>query len=235
MNSVKGITIGNKHTYRDWDCFMGKETSISFPDIKQTTIDVPGSDNVIDLTETLTGNVNYKTRKIKIVLYTIKKTKNWEEYISRISNYLHGKRLKIIFDEDPSFYYEGRCELNPLDVDANVGKIIIDVEADAYKYCINSTVEDWIWDSFNFEKGIIQELYDLQVNGNLELDLYNLKMKVSPIIIASNDMEIEFNSETYKIYKGENEMLDIEFVEGLNKIKIIGNGIISIEYRGGSL
>ena len=60
-------------------------------------------------------------------------------------------------------------------------------------------------------------------------------MKVSPIIIASNDMEIEFNSETYKIYKGENEMLDIEFVEGLNKIKIIGNGIISIEYRGGSL
>lgn len=62
-----------------------------------------GSDNVIDLTETLTGDVKYKPRSIKIVLYTIKKQKKWKEYISNIANYVHGKRLKIVFDDDPRF------------------------------------------------------------------------------------------------------------------------------------
>lgn len=60
-----------------------------------------GSDNVIDLTEALTGDVKYKTRSIKVVLYTIKKQKNWKEYISNIANYCHGRKLKIIFDDDP--------------------------------------------------------------------------------------------------------------------------------------
>lgn len=194
-----------------------------------------GSDNLIDLTEKLTGDVKYKPRPIKIVLYTIKHKKNWKDYISDIANYCHGKKLKIIFDDDPGFYYEGRCTLNELETDKNIGKITIDITADAYKYCINSTTEEWIWDSFNFETDIIQELVNLEVNEILELELYNLKMKVSPVMTVSNNMVVEFNNETYELDKGENEILDIEFIEGTNKIKIIGNGTVSIDYRGGSL
>lgn len=133
------------------------------------------------------------------------------------------------------FYYFGRCNLNKLETDKNVGKVTIDVTADAYKYCVNSTTEAWIWDSFNFEKDIIQELSNIEVNNNLELELYNLKMKVSPLITASNNMTVEFNNESYELSEGENEILDIEFSEGINKLKIIGNGTISIDYRGGSL
>ncbi len=62
-----------------------------------------GSDNVIDLTEVLTGDVKYKSRSIKIVLYAIKQNKNWKEFISQIANCIHGSKLKIIFDDDPRF------------------------------------------------------------------------------------------------------------------------------------
>lgn len=194
-----------------------------------------GSDNVIDLTETLTGDTKYKPRPIKIVLYTIKHKKNWKEYISKIANCIHGKRLKIIFDDDPGFYYEGRCILNKLETDKNVGKITIDVTADAYKYCINSSDGNWLWDPFNFETDRIQELSNIKVDGELELELYNLKMKVIPIITVSNKMNVQFNNENYLLDEGENEILDIELLEGKNILKFVGQGIISIEYRGGSL
>lgn len=133
------------------------------------------------------------------------------------------------------FYYDGRCNLNKLETDKNVGKITIDITADAYKYCINSTDGNWLWDCFNFETDRIQELSNIEVNGALELELYNLKMKVIPIIIVSNKMNVEFNNENYLLDNGENEVLDIELLEGKNILKFIGQGTVSIEYRGGSL
>ena len=148
---MKGVMIGEKHSYTDWDLYLGKETSISFPKIKETVVDIPGADNEIDLTEALTGDVKYKTRDIKLVFYTVKKKKNWRSFISEIANYLHGKRLNIIFDDDPSYFYVGRCQIDPLKLDEKVGKITIDVKAEAYKYSITSTTDDWPWDTFNFE------------------------------------------------------------------------------------
>lgn len=133
------------------------------------------------------------------------------------------------------FYYEGRCNLNKLETDKNIGKIVIDITADAYKYCINSTNGDWLWDTLNFETDIIQEFNNIEVKEKLELELYNLEMKVIPIITVSNNMSIEFNNEIYPLVKGENEILEIELAKGKNIVKFIGNGIVSIDYKGGSL
>lgn len=232
---MKGVTIGTKHSFNDWDLYLGKETRISFPDIKENIIDIPGADNEIDLTEVLTGDVKYKPRDIKLVFYTVKKVKKWKEYISEIANFLHGQKLKIIFDDDRNYYYFGRCDVNPLETDNKIGKVTIDVKADAYKYSITSTTENWVWDTFNFETGIIQEYSNLEVDGTLEMYLYNSRMRVIPIITVSNAMTIEFEDETYNLLAGENELLDIELKEGQNYIKVTGNGIISIDYRRGCL
>lgn len=231
---MKGVTIGEKHTFKDWGLYLGKDTSISFPEIKEETIDIPGADNVIDLSEVLTGDVQYKRRSIKLILYAISK-KNWKKFISEIANYLHGQDLKIIFDDDPNWYYIGRCKLNALDLNINVGKITIEVTAEAYKYHITSTTEDWIWDSFNFEEDVIEEYKDLTVDGILELNLINSRMKVIPTFTVSSEMTIEFNEEIYTLAEGENQLLDIQLSEGENKIIITGNGTISIDYRRGCL
>ena len=232
---MKGVMIGEKHSYTDWDLYLGKETSISFPKIKETVVDIPGADNEIDLTEALTGDVKYKTRDIKLVFYTVKKKKNWRSFISEIANYLHGKRLNIIFDDDPSYFYVGRCQIDPLKLDEKVGKITIDVKAEAYKYSITSTTDDWPWDTFNFENGIIEYYSELIVNGVLELNLYNSRMRVIPTITVSNDMTIEFENETYELVEGINRLLDIELKEGDNLVKITGNGTVTIDYRRGCL
>ena len=57
----KGMTIGEKHTYWDFDMITKSPAVISPPIPKTNIIDIPGSDNVIDLTESLTGQVQGKT------------------------------------------------------------------------------------------------------------------------------------------------------------------------------
>ena len=231
---MKGVMLGNKHSYNDWNLYLGKETKISFPKVKESVVDIPGADSELDLSEVLTGDVKYKTRDIKLVFYK-KNIKNWKKYLTEIASYLHGQKLKIIFDDDLNYYYIGRCSLNPLELDEKIGKITIDAKCDPYKYYITSTTEDWFWDSFNFDEDIIQEYSELEVENELEINLINSRKRVVPTFTVSSNMEIEFENNTYNLVSGVNKILDIELKEGNNNIKITGTGTISIEYRRGCL
>ena len=95
-----------------------------------------------------------------------------------------------------------------------------------------------MWDPFNFETGIINETNELQVNGELEVAIYGRRKKVIPKITCNspeNQMQVIFKDETYNLSNGTQKILNIEICEGENVLKFIGNGTISIEYRGGSL
>lgn len=233
---MKGVTIGEKHSYRDFDLYLGKETSISFPEIKENIVNVPGADNELDFSESLTGDIKFETREIQLVFYTKKKNKNWRAFISEIANYLHGKKTKIIFDDDINFYYIGRrLKVNPLELDEKIGKITIDVKADAYKYDLASSDEDWEWDPFDFETGIINETKELKVIGDLEVIIIGRRQKVIPKFTCNNPLQLIFNNETYNLAKGISYSPDIEICEGENLLKFVGDGIVSISYRGGSL
>lgn len=233
---MKGITIGEKHSYKDWNLYLGKETSISFPEKKEYVIDVPGNDNELDFSEVLTGDVKFKTRLIKLVFYVKKEVKNWNTLMSEIANYLHGKSLKIIFDDDKNFYYLGRSFfVNPLETDKRIGKVVIDVKAEAYKYDITSSDEDWLWDPFDFETGIINETKNLLIDGILNYTILGRRKKVVPKFICDNPLQLTFKGFTYNLPSGTCYIPDVEIEEGENVFKFVGNGTVTIEYRGGSL
>ncbi len=232
-----GVQIGEKHTYKDWNLIL-TSTDIDFPDPKTETVDIPGVDGELDFSEVLTGDISYKNRKISFELEMIDRFANWKNKISEISNYLHGKKFKIILDEDPSFYYYGRVTVNNFKSNKSTGTINIEADVEPYKYDLYSSLEDWLWDPFNFETGIINETNKLQVNGQLEIAIYGRRKKVVPKITCNsleNQMQVIFKGETYNLSNGTQKILNIEICEGKNVLKFIGNGTISIEYRGGSL
>ena len=109
---VYGVTFGEKHSFRDWKLLLNERPKISTPVAKTNYIDIPGSDGHIDLTEALTGDVKYETRQIKFTFITTKARKKWPSLYSDILDYLHGQEMKIILDEDRSFYYIGRVSVN---------------------------------------------------------------------------------------------------------------------------
>ncbi len=232
-----GVQIGEKHTYKDWNLIL-TSTDIDFPDPKTETVDIPGADGELDFSEVLTGDISYKNRTISFEFEMIDRFANWKNKISEISNYLHGKKFKIILDEDSSFYYFGRVTVNNFKSNKSTGTITIEADVEPYKCDIYASNEDWLWDTFNFETGIINETKELQVNGELEVAIYGRRKKVVPKINCNsleNQMQVVFKGETYNLSNGTQKILNIEICEEKNVLKFIGIGTISIEYRGGSL
>lgn len=131
---MKGVTFGTYHSFRDWGLMLKSRPVISPPEPKYKLIEVPGSNAVIDLTEALTGEVTYHPREIKFEFITGASREEWANIRTDVLNALHGKRLEIVLDNDPDYYYIGRITVG----DAKPGKaaFVLPVVAmvEPYKY-----------------------------------------------------------------------------------------------------
>lgn len=228
-----GVTIGEKHSYRDWGIILSSKV-ISPPEAQINKVDVPLRDGSIDLTEALTNDVKYKDRTITLD-FTVTDRSTWTAKVSEIQNYLHGKRLKIVFDEDLAFYYIGRVYVNSWETDKAIGKLVIECDVEPFKYDMFSSAVDWEWDIFDFNEGILNETGQLIVDGETTIPLICRRKRMFPIFTASTAMTVEFEGEVFDLIKGEQKLYGIFLHEGINELTFKGNGVVSIDYIGGSL
>ena len=188
MPGTLGVTIGEKHTLKDWNLGWTAIT-LGFPEPKTYELDIQGADGTLD----------------------------------------------IILDTDPSFYYIGRLTIDVEKTDRINGKLVMSGEVDPYKYEVASSLEDWLWDDFNFETDIIREYGNIKVSGKYELNIYGRRKRVIPVIECDTPMQVTYNGATYDLPKGKSKVFDIWLSEGDNLLTFTGNGTVSVDYRGGSL
>ena len=229
-----GVTIGEKHSYDDWGLILSSKT-ISPPVPKTNNVSVPLMDGTIDLTEILTDDIKFEDRNLKFTFSVVDKRKSWAEKISEIENYIHGKRMKIVCDDDPAFYYIGRVSVDNWNSDSRVGKLVVNCTVEPFKYDILSSAVDWEWDIFDFDQGIINETGELIVDGTRTITLICRRKRMYPIFTASVAMTVKFDGVTYNLPAGSNKIYDIFLCEGKNELMFTGNGTVSIDYIGGSL
>ena len=227
------ILFGDKNTYKDYKLLV-QSLIISTPNPKEELIDVPGADGELDFSESLTGDIKYQKRTITISLAKRKNESCLAEY-SQIQNDLHSKTMKIILSNDSSFYYYGKVKVKDYDRYSLLHTIDIECDVEPYKYDLFASDEDWEWDPFDFETGIINETKDLVVDGELEVSILGRRQKVVPKFVCENPLQLIFNEQTYNLPAGGSYSPDIEICEGENILKFFGNGHVTIEYRGGSL
>lgn len=234
---MNGVLFGNKHSYRDWGLFLADRPIISEPEPKTMYIDIPASNGSIDLTESLTGEVNYYDRKITMNFLMVGRRSNWSENTSIIADYLHGRRMKVWLDEDLAYYYEGRFQINDLKSDKVKQTIVIEGTVYPFKYEKFSSLEDWLWDDFNFETGIIREYRDLAVNGSFNLLIIGRTLSVTPIFYVSDasNLTVTYGGITYNLQNGSNRFVTLILHGGENILAFNGAGTVSVEYRGGRL
>lgn len=229
-----GVMFGNIHSERDLGLVMS-EKSIGAPEVRTNYIDVPMRDGLLDFTESITGKVKYKSRAISLVFYMLGDKNLFVSNISKIENYLHGKRLKVIFDDDPAYYYDARLSVNEWISDRNAGKVVIEGTAEPYKLDIQSSAEDWLWDPLDFEDGVIRELNSISVNGTATVTLIGSARESCPEFTASAAMTVTYKEKSYNLPKGSTKVYEILVEDGENVLTFKGNGTVSIDYRGGSL
>lgn len=135
---MKGITFGEYHSYRDLHMILA-EKKIGTPSQKTESIDIPGGDGVLDLTEFF-GEVKYKNRALSFEFSTLVPQSEFMTLFSMVQNALHGKKMMISLDADPEWYYIGRISVSEWKADKRIGKLTIDCDCEPFKYRMTSQI-----------------------------------------------------------------------------------------------
>lgn len=127
------ITFGEKNTWDDWHLVPVSRPLFNPPSLKKKTLDIQGGDGLLDLSETLTGYPLFNNREGSFEFIVMNDYLPWYETYSMICNYLHGRRMKAVLEDEPEYYYEGRFTVNSWKSEKVFSKITIDYSVAPYK------------------------------------------------------------------------------------------------------
>lgn len=243
---------GQINTWDDWHLIPTSRPVFKPPSMKSIYVDIPGSDGILDLTESLTGYTNFNNREGSFEFIVANGyRRSWAAGYSQFANWLHGKRFRCILDDDPNFFYEGRFALNEWksNNDGTWSNITIDYNVKPYKYSIYLSTDDWIWDPFNFESDMAygRSTMDFQA-GTTSLTIGNSEMHVIPTFTISdciattiafelNGTIVTFSATEGSSVNGDYKDPRLELLSGINTLRVIceSPGKITVKFRGGSL
>lgn len=179
--------------------------TLSPPEPKTTTVEIPGRDGVLDLTESLIGDVTYNNRSMTFT-FLIVDLEQFEVVKTQVSNALHGRKFNFEMTMDPGYTYTGRFKVTSYTHTATWNHGIcgfIEVEIDADPYKLKS-----------------HYVYNLNATGGAMFQLQSGRKKVHPIVELTSPARIRFKNVVYRIGAGRFQLNDVLFEEGLNDIYI---------------
>ncbi len=160
MAALQGVQLGDYHTLRDWGLYLVVGgTTVGEAEVDDSLlIKVPFGDRLLNLTKSIDGKVHYTQRKITITLKCVKPKRFWPSVQSALENALQGQWLRCIFDDDPSWYWEGLWKVAPQSRDRWENVFVITGICNPYKVNLTAAAgADWLWDTFNFETDTIYD------------------------------------------------------------------------------
>lgn len=212
---MNGIIFGDYHSYNDLQLILSQKI-IGTPLPKTETIDIPGGDGVLDLTE-FHGETKFNNRTLTFEFSTIVPQSQFMEVFSRVQDALHGKKMQIILEEDSEWYYVGRITVSEWKAEKSIGKLTIDCDCEPYKNNINETT------------------VSKAVSGTASVVLANSRKSVVPTITTNAQMTISFGTYSGTFSAGTFVIPELVLLEGNNTVTVTGTGNVSFSYRKGAL
>lgn len=155
----KSATIGGQHLLRDFGLkIMQGSPLIGGAEPDTQLVFVPGLDIPLDLSKSLDGKVHYKQRTITIDVESSLPRKYWPALQSELENLLQGRWLPCVFDDDPSWEWQGLWRVAPKDRQLRTVSYTITGTCAPYKRSLTAAAgADWEWDTLNFDTDVICE------------------------------------------------------------------------------
>lgn len=179
--------------------------TLSPPEPKTYTVDIPGGDGVIDLTQSLTGDVAYKNRQ-QTFTFMVVNPDSFERVKTDVSNFLHGKGFDYQITMDPGYTYHGRFTVTEYDhtlysYPGLVGIFSIKIDADPYKLKGHMT-------------------YKLNATGGKMFRLESGRKPVHPVIECTQPCKVRWKNVIVQVPAGTYRLNDVLFTQGYNEIYI---------------
>lgn len=199
-----------RHSYTDWYLIPKERYSIAPPNVKTNIVSIPAADGGLDLSEALTGYPVYENREGYFEFYidNEKILKNhmtgfpggdlmwqgietvWYEIYRDICNFLNGRVIYMLLEDDPRWVYHGRFTVGPYDAsNGNFSAIKISYTLEPFKKLAWRNDGNWFFDA----------LYTKDTNPTVNgFESYDDKL---PLINPYNDIYINGTSEIPVIKK----------------------------------
>lgn len=233
---MKGVRIGEKHSFEDWGLTLASPPPHTFPEAKKYLTDIPGGDGQIDFTEMVCGRAVYDRRSFSISFGAVKPRREWLPFMQQFAYEYHGRERKIIYDDEPDFYYIGRLAVDTdFERVATLGKFSVKVDAEPFRYSVVSSAEPWLWKPFNFRTGVITQACEIKITAdNNEIVVPRGSVSVCPEIIVEDvvtQMYVTHEGKTYSLAAGRNRIPQIRVGEKEVTLTFTGEGTVTLDYR----
>ena len=213
---MSDIRFGTKWARADYGLIVAPY-AIPMPEPQTNFVEIPGRDGALDLSEAF-GTVRYADRIIPLTLYT---RAPFDALISTFAADVHGRRMNMIFDRDPTYYYDARVMVE--DVERHAGYCELSLECRSKPYKLE-----------HFETAITV----LPV-ASATATLTNARMPVVPTIAVSAEMTLAFTiageAYTINLAVGSHVVPSLVLMEGDTQVEITGTGSVTFTYRKGAL
>jgi phage-related protein len=214
---MKGIRFGAFHSYNDLKLILSKK-EMGSPAVKVQQVDIPGADGNLDLTDFF-GEPKYENVTHRFDFSTAFPQEGFITQFSRIKNMLHGMKKRVILDDDPLYFWIGRCHVSSFTSEKGIGTISVEVDCEPYKYKIDHTVMAYA------------------VNGTQTINLTNARKRAVPEVQVFTDTNItvDFRGNTWTLGKGNYTLPELELTAGDNPVTLTGTGTITFVWQEGEM
>lgn len=216
---MKGISFGTFHSFRDFHLIL-KSKELASPAVKVRKIEVEGADSALDYTDFF-GEPKYEDVTHKFDFSTTVPQSEFLSLYSQIKNAVHGKKMRIVLDDDPFFYYLGRISVSPFTTNRNIGFVSIECDCEPYKY--------------KTEKTVVQVVV---AENATTVTLPNGRKRAVPEVTIETDSSLNIVYQENLIWdlgSGSYTLPELELIEGENVVTVTGAGTITFTYQEGSL
>lgn len=218
-----------------------KMTALKIPQPKAKTnyVNVPGASGSIDLSEVY-GSVVYENRDGLTFTFVLRNDfDSWAAAVQSLAAKIHGKKCKVIVDNDRNYYYVCRLAIDYEKSRKAVGTITISGSAEPFKYDIFASDERWEWDPFDFERGVIRELIDMQITATVNtVTIPGATNYRTPVFVVtkSNNLKFTHNNRTYDLSKpGTYRFPAVRVGDESLTLTFTGTGTLTVKFRGAYL
>lgn len=212
-----GIRFGDLHTYDDLHLILTTK-EIGAPEVKEKKIDIEGADGSLDLTDFF-GEPKYGDVTHKFTFAVIGSMAEFVARYTQVKNALHGKKLKIVLDEEPSYYYVGRLFVSSFTSAKGIGSITIEADCEPWKYKASPT---------DIAATITESGTVTLQNGR--------KRAVPEVLIATADkLRLTYGASVWDLGPGSYTLPELELQHGTNTVSVTGTGTVTFTWQEGDL
>lgn len=197
---TRRVIVGGVDLYDRFGLVLTDDSTYAPPAPKVYTVDIPGGDGSVDVTESLSGDVAYSERTHTLI-FIVAHPDNFETAKTSVSNFLHGRRFDYKLTFDPGYTYTGRFSIDEYYSKMHYGYIKVTVSADPYKFLESRTVK---------AEAAGGKVYTLECG----------RKRQCPTFECDSEILVSWGDNTVRVQPGSHKVNDLWLTQGDNEVYI---------------